>query len=95
MNNLKSNLVVTANYDDDSTETVTDYTLSGELSVGNSAITVTYSGKTTTFNVTVTEETTIEMDSAYSYLRVTVPAGATTEQSTLHLSKPTGGTMNS
>ena len=95
LNNLKSNLVVTANYDDDSTETVTDYTLSGELSVGASTITVTYSGKTTTFNVNVTEESTPGMDSAYSYLKVTVPASATAEQSTLYLSKPIGGTMSS
>ena len=58
LNDLKSNLVVTANYSDSTTATVTDYTLSGTLTVGNSTVTVNYSEKTTTFNVTVSEETT-------------------------------------
>jgi len=55
LNSLKSDLVVTATYDDSSTATVpdTDYTLSGTLEVGTSTITVTYEGLTTTFNVTV------------------------------------------
>ena len=50
-------LVVTATYSDSSTATVasTDYTLSGTLTVGTSTITVAYGGKTTTFNVTVTQ----------------------------------------
>ena len=56
LDSLKSNLVVTANYNDSTSETVTSYTLSGSLSVGTSTITVNYSGKTTTFNVNVTEE---------------------------------------
>ena len=60
LNKLKTNLVVTANYDDDSTETVTDYTLSGELTVGTSTITVTYLEKTATFNVNVSEPIPIE-----------------------------------
>ena len=54
LDSLKSDLVVTAHYSDSSTATVTTYTLSGTLTVGTSMITVTYSGKTTTFNVTVT-----------------------------------------
>ena len=58
VDSLKADLVVTATYDDSSTETVpsTDYTLSGTLTVGTSTITVTYGGKTTTFNVTVSGE---------------------------------------
>jgi hypothetical protein len=52
---LKSMLTVTANYESGATETVTSYTLSGTLSTGTSAITVTYQGLTTTFNVNVTE----------------------------------------
>lgn len=56
INSLKSNLVVTANYSDGSTETIVDYELSGTLSVGTSTITVTYSDKTTTFTVNVTEQ---------------------------------------
>lgn len=55
LNSLKSDLVVTANYSDSSTQTVTNYTLSGTLTVGTSTITVSYGGKTTTFTVTVTE----------------------------------------
>lgn len=57
LNSLKSDLVVTAHYDDQTTATVTSYTLSGTLTEGTSTITVTYSGKTTTFNVTVTHAT--------------------------------------
>lgn len=52
---LKDNLVVTAHYDDDTSAIVTFYTLSGTLTAGTSTITVTYSGKTTTFDVVVTE----------------------------------------
>ena len=55
LNDLKNNLVVTATYSDNSSTTITDYSLSGTLSVGTSTITVTYQNKTTTFNVTVTE----------------------------------------
>lgn len=54
LDTLKSDLVVTAHYSDSTTETITAYTLSGTLSEGTSTITVTYGGKTTTFNVTVT-----------------------------------------
>ena len=52
---LKDDLVVTAHYDDSSTETVTTYALSGTLTVGTSTITVAYGGKTSTFNVTVSQ----------------------------------------
>ena len=58
LDSLKTDLVVTATYSDSSTQTVpaADYTLSGTLTVGTSTITVSYGGKTTTFNVTVSEE---------------------------------------
>ena len=56
LDDLKSDLVVTATYDNDTTEIVTDYTLSGTLATGTSTITVSYGGQTTTFNVTVTHE---------------------------------------
>ena len=57
LDSLKADLVVTARYSDSSTETVpaADYTLSGTLTAGTSTITVSYGGKTTTFDVTVTE----------------------------------------
>lgn len=55
LDSLKANLVVTAVYSDSSTATVAAdaYTLSGELTEGTQTITVSYGGKTTTFNVTV------------------------------------------
>lgn len=56
LDSLKSDLVVTAIYNDSSTETVSssDYTLSGTLASGTSTITVSYEEKTTTFTVAVT-----------------------------------------
>lgn len=61
LNALKTDLTVTASYDDSTTAIVTDYTLSGTLSVGTSTITVSYGGKTTTFTVTVTHVVTEEL----------------------------------
>ena len=55
LDTLKNYLTVTATYSNNSTKIVTDYALSGTLSVGVSTITVTYSNKTATFNVTVSE----------------------------------------
>ena len=54
LDSLKTDLVVTAHYSDESTQTVTTYTLSGSLTEGTSTITVAYAGKTTTFTVNVT-----------------------------------------
>lgn len=68
LDSLKSDLVVTAHYDDSSTQTVSAYTLSGTLTTGTSTITVTHGGKTTTFNVTVTQaplDTTVVLDTAH------------------------------
>lgn len=55
LDDLKQYLTVTASYDDESTATITGYTLSGTLTEGTSTITVAYEGKTATFTVTVTE----------------------------------------
>ena len=55
LDSLKSDLVVTAHYSNLTTRTVTGYSLSGSLTVGTSTITVSYQGKTTTFNVTVSD----------------------------------------
>ena len=60
LDDLKSDLVVTANYSDSTSETVTGYTLSGTLAVGTSTITVSYGGKTTSFNVTVTDPNIVD-----------------------------------
>ena len=56
LDSLKSDLVVNANFTDQTSVVVpsSDYTLSGTLTTGTSTITVSYSGQTTTFNVTVT-----------------------------------------
>lgn len=57
LDTLKQYLVVTASYNDSSTEVLddTDYTLSGSLTVGTSTITATYEGFTDTFSVTVSQ----------------------------------------
>lgn len=52
---LRPYLTVTANYDNGTSGTTTGYTLSGTLSTGTSTITVSFGGKTTTFNVTVVQ----------------------------------------
>ena len=64
LDSLREDLVVTAHYTDSSTAVVVAYTLSGTLTVGTSTITVSYGGKTTTFNVIVThtESWDIEWD---------------------------------
>ena len=54
LDRLRQYLTVTVYYDDSSSREVTNYSLSGTLAEGTSTITVSYSGKTTTFNVTVT-----------------------------------------
>ena len=56
LDDLKANLIVTATYSDDTTERITNYTLSGTLTVGTSTVTVNYEELTTTFNVTVSKE---------------------------------------
>ena len=52
-------IVVTAQYSDGSTATVTGYTLSGEIAEGSNTITVTYQDKTATFTVTGTAATQV------------------------------------
>ena len=54
LDDLKPDLVVTAHWSDNTTSTVTTYTLSGTLTEGTSTITVAYGGETTSFAVTVT-----------------------------------------
>lgn len=64
LDSLKTDLVVTATYDDTTSETVTSYTLSGTLTEGTSTITVSYGGKTTTFTVTVSVWSTLPVIAA-------------------------------
>lgn len=65
LDSLKSDLVVTAHFSDGTTQIVTTYTLSGTLTEGTSTITVSYGGKTTTFNVTVSHYSLYEF---YDYI---------------------------
>lgn len=68
LDTLRQYLTVTAIYSDGTSKTVSDYTLSGTLVAETSTITVTYSGKTTIFTVTVTEVNEITLNlSDYSY----------------------------
>ena len=63
LNSLKDMLTVTATYTDGTTAIVTDYTLNGTLEVGTSVITVSYSGKTTTFTANVSETVIATLES--------------------------------
>lgn len=56
LDDLRPYLTVRATYSDGSTNTITNYALSGSLNVGTNTITVTYNNKTATFSVTVSEE---------------------------------------
>ena len=69
LDDLRTSLVVTANYSDGTSNNVTDYTLSGELTVGTSAITVSFGDKTAIFNVTVSSnsQTPEEPEEPVSY----------------------------
>ena len=53
LDSLKSDLVVRAYYADTTSAVINDYTLSGTLEIGTSTITVSYFGKTATFDVIV------------------------------------------
>lgn len=59
LESLKQYLTVVATFSDSSESEVANYALSGTLSEGTSTITVTYGGKTDTFNVAVTSGTHI------------------------------------
>ena len=74
-------ITVTATYSDGSTSPVSGYELSGNLTAGKTnTVTVTYQGKTTTFNVTVNAATLTGI--TVNYTGGTVAAGTTLEQLT-------------
>lgn len=78
LDSLKSDLVVTANYDDGTSGTVSGYTLSGALEVGTSTIIVAYDGKTASFNVSVSQG----VPSGYTkYDYITLLKGASYDES--------------
>lgn len=64
LDSLRQYLVVTAYYSDETSAVVSDYTLSGTLTVGTSTITASYGGKSSTFNVTVSQRATLSSISA-------------------------------
>lgn len=82
-----TNITVTASYTAPGytgsvTKAVTGYTLSGDLTAGQTnTVTVTYQGKTTTFDVTVNAEVTLT-GITVNYTGGTVAAGTTLEQLT-------------
>ncbi|MGN0813760.1 MAG: bacterial Ig-like domain-containing protein [Candidatus Coproplasma sp.] len=56
----KTGMVVTANYSDNTSEQITDYTVDKTtLAVGDTSVTVTYQGKTATQAITVKEAVTV------------------------------------
>ena len=71
LDDLKPMLSVTARYTDGTSAEVTTYTLRGTLTEGTSTITVSYGGKTASFNVTVTHNEYLydlkESDFMYGY----------------------------
>jgi len=77
LDDLRPYLTVRATYSDGSTQTVSNYILNGSLNVGVNTITVTYSGKTATFNVVVTERIT-PSDVLYSLPSATTFNGKST-----------------
>lgn len=64
-------IVVTAHYSDGTSETVTGYTLSGEIAEGSNTVSVSYEGLTTSFTVTGVAEEEPEIPPAE------IPADAT------------------
>lgn len=69
LDDLKSDLVVTALMSNQTSQIVSDYSLYGTLSIGTSTITVTYRGKSTTFSVLVSAE----WDAEWSYTEGVLP----------------------
>lgn len=69
LDSLKTDLVVTATFTDTTQSVIpsTGYSLTGELSVGTSNITVSYGGQTTTFAVTVTESVNCVTEGLIAY----------------------------
>lgn len=101
LEDLRPDLVVTANYDNGSSVNVTNYVLSGTLEVGTSVITVTFEGKTTTFNVNVTQYWTwnykasdgLKLSERTDLFNVTYKDGTETiEDGLLHVNINTGAT---
>jgi hypothetical protein len=90
LESLRQYLTVTAYYEDNTREVITEYTLSGTLEAGTSTITVSYGGKSTTFEVSVTA-----WDFKWDASSKQVPSGMTyqsydftTEQGSMYVVEP-------
>ncbi len=66
LDDLKNSLLVKQTFSDGTEATVTEYTLSGALTVGESAITVTYGNYTATFTVDVTAVEIVSIAAEYT-----------------------------
>ena len=75
-------IVVTAHYSDGSSETVTGYTLIGEIVEGSNTITVSYGGKTTTITVNGVAESVEENLNPIVTGNCTIQTSAITEGAT-------------
>ena len=81
LDSLKTDLVVRALWTDHTITVVSssDYVLSGRLSAGTSSITVSYGGKTTTFNVTVSDRYPVPSGyTKYDYVQNVTNSGTNT-----------------
>lgn len=92
LNSLKAYLSITGYYADGTVKQELSYTLSGELTVGTSIVTVSCKGKTTTFSVTVSQP---YWDYEWSADSKELPEGMTgtyhdftTEDGTLYIENP-------
>ena len=81
---LKPYLVVSTLYDDGTSENVSTYTLSGELTAGTSTITVTFSDKTTTFTVTVEAVSGIVRGPSYFAYGIGLQSSSTSDPGTIN-----------
>lgn len=84
LDSLKTDLVVTATYEDSSTAVIpsTDYVLSGTLTVGTSTITVSYGGKSDTFTVIVSASSIVDQDVTMTSSSQTLYSGGITYDET-------------
>ncbi len=71
---LKRTIVVSVKYTDETEEIVTDYTITGTMSVGDSVLTISYKNFTKTITVRVSEKT----DETHSHVFTRYPAHAAT-----------------
>lgn len=96
LDDLRRFLTVTATYEDDTSEVVTGYELSGMLSAGTSTILVSYGDKMASFSVTVTEAVDVTPDfSSWSTSKSSVAVVKNTTDKTLLVQTNSNGSWRS